>query len=164
LTARGRIHADVGVEGQFAPWWYAHAADDEIDVERRHPKESASTLRRQLDAYLGELFAGAQANAEQISRTSLVRLEFKTSTTSDWRRPANVGYGLTYAFPILVALLIARPGQIVVIDSPEAHLHPRAQSAMGSMLARFAKAGVQILVETHSDHVLNGYGLPCATT
>jgi predicted ATPase len=155
----GRVHADVGVEGQFAPWWYAYSADDVVEVARRHPLERASSLRRQLDAYLSDLFPGAQANAEYIARTSLVRLEFKTSTTSDWRRPANVGYGLTYAFPILVALLLALPGQIVIIDSPEAHLHPRAQSKMGSMLARFAKAGVQVLVETHSDHVLNGVRL-----
>ena len=43
-----------------------------------------------------------------------------------------------------------------MIDSPEAHLHPSAQSQMGRLLARFAAAGVQILVETHSDHLLNG--------
>lgn len=159
LDSAGRIHADVGVEGQFAPWWYAHAADDEVDGARRHPQESASSLRRQLDAYLAELFPGSQVNAEHIVRTSLVRLEFKTSTTSDWRRPANVGYGLTYAFPILVALLVAHSGQMVIVDSPEAHLHPRAQSRMGRMLARFARAGVQVLVETHSDHVLNGVRL-----
>jgi predicted ATPase len=155
----GHVHADVGIEGQFAPWWYAYSADEVVDGARRHPQERASSLRRQLDAHLADLFPGAQANAEHIARTSLVRLEFKTSTTSDWRRPANVGYGLTYAFPILVALLLAKPGQIVIIDSPEAHLHPRAQSKMGSMLARFAKAGVQVLVETHSDHVLNGVRL-----
>jgi predicted ATPase len=152
----GRVPADMGVEGQYAPWWYARTADDEVVLARRHPAEKASSVRRQLDAYLSELFPNAQANAEQIARTSLVRLEFKTSTTSDWRRPANVGYGLSYAFPILLALLVAQPGQIIVIDSPEAHLHPRAQSLMGRMLARFAASGIQLLVETHSDHVLNG--------
>jgi predicted ATPase len=42
------------------------------------------------------------------------------------------------------------------VDSPEAHLHPSAQSEMGRILAHFAGAGVQIIVETHSDHLLNG--------
>src|SRR5262249_12621357 len=99
------VPAEMGAEGQYAPWWYAKDADEEVVPPRRHPGESASSVRRQLDAYLGELFPGAQANAEQIVRTSLVRLEFKTSTTSDWRPPANVGFGLSYAFPILLALV-----------------------------------------------------------
>jgi predicted ATPase len=155
----GLAHANVGSEGQYAPWWYARTADDEIEEVRRHPDEPASTLRRQIDAYLGELFTGAQANADEIMRTSLVRLGLRAGTTSDWLRPANMGYGLTYAFPLLVALLLARRGQIVVIDSPEAHLHPRAQSRIGQILARFGAAGVQVLIETHSDHVLNGVRL-----
>jgi predicted ATPase len=81
------------------------------------------------------------------------------SDVGEWRRPANVGFGLSYVFPILVALLVAQEEQIVVIDSPEAHLHPSAQSQMGQLLAHFAAAGVQILVETHSDHLLNGVRL-----
>jgi predicted ATPase len=155
----GRFHADVGVEGQFAPWWLARSSDDEVDEERRHPLECGTSFRRQLDAYLGDLFPGAQVNAEQISRTAQVRLELRTSSTGEWIRPANIGYGLTYAFPILTALLAAKKGQVVIIDSPEAHLHPSAQSAMGRLLARIASAGVQVIVETHSDHVLNGVRL-----
>lgn len=151
----GRIHADVGPEGQYAAWWYVQSADEEILENRRHPKEDASSFRRQLDAFLGDLFPGAQANAEHVARASLARLELRASM-SEWRRPANIGYGLTYAFPIVTALLLAHPGQVVVIDSPEAHLHPRAQSEMGKLLAHFANAGVQILVETHSDHLLHG--------
>jgi predicted ATPase len=153
------INADVGVEGQFAPWWFDQFADEPIDASRLHPREPAPTLRRQLNAWASELFPGAEANAVRLPRTSLIRLELRTQITDDWRRPSNIGYGLTYAFPILVALLLARDGQIVAIDSPEAHLHPRGQSAMGRILAKFGAAGVQILAETHSDHVLNGVRL-----
>jgi predicted ATPase len=155
----GISHADVGPRGEFAPWWYAQYADEEIDAARRHRNESAPTLRRQLDAFLSDLFPGAQANSEIIARTSLVRLGLRTDIESDWRRPINTGYGITYAFPVLVALLLAKPGQVVIIDSPEAHLHPRGQSTMGRLLAHFAAAGVQVIVETHSDHVLNGVRL-----
>ncbi|MDD9802362.1 MAG: DUF3696 domain-containing protein [Deltaproteobacteria bacterium] len=151
------VNADVGNEGQFAPWWYAQMADEEIDEARLHPDETVPSLRQQLDAYFGELFPpNAGADAGEIQRTSLVRIGFYTGMPRVDRRPANIGYGLTYAFPILVALLLARREQVVIIESPEANLHPRAQSKMGGILARFAAAGVQVLVESHSDHVLNG--------
>lgn len=148
--------ADVGVSGEFATWWFERRLDEEVPATRRHPREQGTTLRRQFNAWAAELFPGADANAQRIPKTSLLRLELRTRTTEDYRRPAHTGYGLTYAFPILVALLLADEGQTVVIDSPEAHLHPSGQSAMGGILAKFAAAGVQIVVETHSDHLLNG--------
>lgn len=149
-------YADVGREGQYAPWWYEWAADEEIEASRRHPDEPAPGLRRQIDAYLGNLFPGTRVTVNKVEKTSLMRLEFGIESENDWRRPANVGYGLVYAFPILVAALLAKKGQVLIIESPEAHLHPRAQSRMGEILARIAGAGVQILIESHSDHILNG--------
>ncbi len=153
------LRADVGVTGEFAAWWFAEELDEEVAYLRRHPSESASSLRRQFNAWAGELFPGAEANAQRITGTSLVRLELRSYEADAWRRPANIGYGITYAFPILVAGLLAKPGQVLVIDSPEAHLHPMGQSRMGFFLANLARSGVQVIVETHSDHVLNGVRL-----
>jgi len=153
------LWGDVGVMGEYAAWWFAEELDEEVSELRRHPSESASSLRRQFNAWVGELFPGAEANAQRIAGTSLVRLELRSHEADPWRRPANIGYGITYAFPILVAGLLAKPGQILVIDSPEAHLHPMGQSRMGLFLANLAHSGVQVIVETHSDHVLNGVRL-----
>lgn len=151
------VHADVGVEGQYAPWWFERLGDEDVDEARCHDNaKAAPVMRRQFIAWAGDLFPGTQANVQRIAKTPLVRLELRNCSTGEWRRPANIGYGLVYAFPILVAALLAKPDQILVIDSPEAHLHPKAQSAMGRFLAQIAAAGVQILIETHSDHVLNG--------
>ena len=148
--------ADVGVDGRFASHWYHELADTDVPPERCFGANRGTTFRRQVDAWLDRLAPGANANVQSVPVASILALQFRLSETGEWRRPANVGYGLTYAFPILVALLAAQPGDILVIDSPEAHLHPQAQSRMGRMLATFAAAGVQLLVETHSDHVLNG--------
>ncbi len=148
--------ADVGVDGRFASHWYHELADTDVPPERCFGDGTGTTFRRQVDAWLDRLAPGANANVQALPVASTLALQFRLSATGEWRRPANVGYGLTYAFPILVALLAAQRGDIVVIDSPEAHLHPQAQSRMGRMLATFAAAGVQLLVETHSDHVLNG--------
>lgn len=150
------VHADVGPYGEFAPWWLALYLDEEVELARRHPEEEGTTLRRQFGAWASELFPGAEVNANFLGRTGLVDLELRRSTTDTWQRPANTGYGLTYALPILVAGLLAKPGQVLLIDSPEAHLHPQAQSNIAKFLATMVAAGVQIILETHSDHVLNG--------
>jgi predicted ATPase len=152
--------ADVGVDGRFAAYWYNQFVDEEVPSARRLPSEPATSMRKQIDAWFSTLFPNAQINVQHVAQVTAESLQFRLSDIGDWRRPANVGYGFTYAFPILVALMLAKDvGQIVVIDSPEAHLHPRAQSQMGRLLASFASAGVQVVVETHSDHLLNGVRL-----
>jgi predicted ATPase len=53
-------------------------------------------------------------------------------------------------------LLGSRSGSLLLLENPEAHLHPRGQAKLGELLARAASGGVQVIVESHSDHVLNG--------
>ena len=155
-----RIDArDVGHDGRYAPYWFDRLADEDIDPRRHFPGAEAGIFRRQLDCWLASLFPGAQANVQNVTATSQMNLQFRLAEFGSWQRPSNIGYGLTYAFPILVALLAAGPDQVIVIDSPESHLHPSAQSRMGRILATLASAGVQIVVETHSDHLLNGVRL-----
>jgi predicted ATPase len=153
------VHADVGKEGQYAPWWFQRLSYDDVDESRRQISEEATTLRRQFNAWANQLFPKAQATATILERTNLVRLELRIGDIGDYRRPSNIGYGLTYAFPVIVAGLLAKKDQILIIDSPEAHLHPMGQSQMGRFLAQVAAAGVQVIIETHSDHVLNGIRL-----
>ena len=154
-----RLAGDVGAAGEFAPYWYLEYADEDVEEARRHPQDAAGTVRAQVDAWLSELFPGARASADRLSPDAPIRLSFSLSRTSRWARPANVGFGLSYAFPMLVALLTCEKGSIVVVDSAEAHLHPRAQSAVGRLLGQLAGAGLQIFVETHSDHLLSGVRL-----
>jgi hypothetical protein len=75
------------------------------------------------------------------------------------RRPTNVGFGLTYVLPIITACLTAKPGSMVLLENPEAHVHPQGQSAMARLTCAAAAAGAQLVVETHSDHILNGVRL-----
>lgn len=76
--------------------------------------------------------------------------------TKDLVNIADVGFGVSQTLPVLVALLVAEPGQLVYIEEPEIHLHPRAQSAMAQVLADAAKRGVQVVIETHSQLLLLG--------
>jgi hypothetical protein len=69
---------------------------------------------------------------------------------------ADVGFGVSQTLPVLVALLAAQPGQLVYIEQPETHLHPRAQFALAQVLASAAKRGVRVVAETHSSILLLG--------
>lgn len=80
----------------------------------------------------------------------------KGKRTKDMVNIADVGLGVSQALPIVVALNIARPGQIVFIEQPELHLHPRAQNALAKVLANAANRGVRVVVETHSALLLLG--------
>jgi predicted ATPase len=63
---------------------------------------------------------------------------------------------LTYSLPIFVSCLLCKPGGLILVENPEAHLHPKGQVAIGKFLAKVAACGIQVIVETHSDHILNG--------
>ena len=67
---------------------------------------------------------------------------------------ADVGFGVSQTLPVVVALRAARPGQLVYIEQPEIHLHPRAQVAMARLLVSAAKRGVRVVAETHSSLIL----------
>jgi hypothetical protein len=67
---------------------------------------------------------------------------------------ADVGLGVSHVLPVLVALHVATPDHLVYIEQPEIHLHPRAQVAMATVLARAVRRGVRMVVETHSGLLL----------
>lgn len=69
---------------------------------------------------------------------------------------ADVGLGMSQVLPVLVALRVAAPGQVVILEQPELHLHPAAQRELADVLVRTAKRGVYVIVETHSSLLLRG--------
>jgi predicted ATPase len=73
---------------------------------------------------------------------------------SDMVSIADVGIGVSQVLPVLVALLVAEPGQLVYLEQPEIHLHPRAQVGLAEVLANAANRGVRVVLETHSELLL----------
>ena len=97
--------------------------------------------------------------AEKITGLDLIKMSFQFENKSDYSDtylPVNVGFGLSYVMPLILNVLISRPGDILIVENPESHLHPSGQAKMGRLLALAAQSGVQVFCETHSDHVLNG--------
>jgi predicted ATPase len=105
---------------------------------------------------MGQLFPGFQLEVKRVDAANLVTIGIRTHPGGDFYRPTNVGFGLSHILPIFVAAVAMQPGRTLVVENPETHLHPAAQSLTGYFLAMAASAGVQLIIETHSDHVLNG--------
>lgn len=133
--------------------------------ELLHPSGKSNYLRDQVEAWLGEVSPGVRVHITSHGNMDVVNLQFSFSRegyVSDQYRASNVGFALTYSLPIFVAALSSTPGTTIVVENPEAHLHPRAQVQIAILLARAAKYGVQVIIETHSDHILNGLRLAVA--
>ena len=95
-----------------------------------------------------------QVDTEKISDIGIElrvdRLPYDSTGKPDMISIADVGFGVSQVLPVLVALIVAEPGQLVYIEQPELHLHPSAQVELAQMLADAAKRGVRIVAETHS--------------
>ena len=82
--------------------------------------------------------------------------ERKRGSTGELVSLADVGFGVSQVLPVVVALLVANPGQLVYVEQPELHLHPKAQVSLAQTLATAAKRGVRVVAETHSSLLLLG--------
>lgn len=155
-------HARVGHRGELAAGLLYWRESVEVRPALCLP-DTPPTLFHQVRAQMQAFFPGCDLRVSPIEGASAVTLRLRTDSRSDFQRPQNVGFGLTQIFPILAALLSAAPGDVLLIENPEVHLHPKAQQNIGSLIAQTAASGVQVIVETHSDHVLNGIRLAVKT-
>ncbi len=161
----GRLR--VGHQGQFTAHVLAQRERDQIAEGMRHPatveQDHSITLGGQVGLWLSYIVRPVLVSATWVQGTNAAMIRFREpGALTPWLRPANVGFGLSYALPICVAALAARRRSVFIVENPEAHLHPAGQSAMGRFLARLAASGVQTIVETHSDHLINGIRLGIA--
>lgn len=150
-----QIATVVGPAGEHAVS-VLHWGRDESVIDGLALDGIAKTRLHQVGARMATFFPGCGLVVQQVPQANAVTLGIRTSDDTDFHRPIHVGFGLTQVLPIVVAALSAAVGDILLIENPEVHLHPAGQALMGQFLAQVAKAGVQVIVETHSDHVLNG--------
>ncbi|MDM8567858.1 DUF3696 domain-containing protein [Candidatus Halobeggiatoa sp. HSG11] len=154
----------LGNRGEFATHYLALNKEKELAIpELKHQSvtENDSTLLKNVEAWLQEISPGISLKTQLYPNMDKVKLAFqydagRLNVTTNEFRPTNVGFGITYILSVIVAILSAKKGDILIIENPEAHLHPRGQSRIGHLMALAAGQGVQFFIETHSDHVLNG--------
>ena len=159
LARRG----DFGGRGEYA-WNYLNEhQNDALPLDDpRCRSGSTHRLRGAVDHWLQDVSPGAHLHLESVLAADTVLAGFTFDRPGDVasrrHRATNVGFGLSYVLPVVLALL-SEPRTLCLIENPEAHLHPRGQTKLAELAARAAVAGVQVFAETHSDHFLDGVRL-----
>ncbi len=156
----------AGFQGEFVAQLIADTESNyasKIEEKRKHNGTKSPRLEQQVNAWMDEIMPGVKIAATYDKGTQLAQIRVENYfTKGDPTIATNIGFGISYVLPIIVTGLIAKQGSFMIVENPEAHLHPSAQSKIGRFLAMVANAGVKVIVETHSDHVINGIQLSAA--
>ncbi|KXH84932.1 AAA family ATPase [Chryseobacterium kwangjuense] len=154
-----RPHSQIGYKGEFVANRILEALQNNEVVELKSlvQKGHSNKVYDLLSYWVSEIiYPGSKVTAHNKTTTAIeLKYTFKDQTTKTFN-PMNIGFGFSYALPVILSVLTAKENSILIVENPEAHLHPRGQSRMGQLLALAAESGVQIIIETHSDHLLNG--------
>lgn len=150
-----RTYPTSSVQGHFAGTFDKYAAS----IIAHWQESGASAEHKSLERYLLTLGLTDRIEAHRVNQAEIelrVARQLGSPSGADLVSIADVGIGVSQVLPVLVALLTANAGQLVYIEQPEIHLHPRAQVAMAGILAEAAMRGVRVIIETHSSLVLRG--------
>lgn len=120
------------------------------------------TLDSQVNYWLDQILGVKLRTFDENPKSSYVTATYEGLDGIEYR-PMNVGSGISYIVSILIVCLASEKGSTILIENPEIHLHPKAQSRLVDFLYMIAKSGRQLFIETHSDHIFNGVRAGIAT-
>lgn len=150
----------LGLLGEYAAYYInVFGQEHEVVEKLRHPNANSNNLLAQVNTWMKEISPGVSLNTKYVPEVNKVILDYQfdlINNKTNSFRPKNVGFGISYVLPIVLALLTAEEEKIIVIENPESHIHPRGQAELGRLISLAASIGAQLFIETHSDHILNG--------
>jgi predicted ATPase len=142
----------IGANGENLFQFIESFAYETLNPILVHPNSEGETVEYNIGGWLSVI-------SPNVKFKYLIN---KTSDTSysmfNEHRATNVGYGLSYSLSVITSLLVGTliPNSLVIVENPEAHLHPKGQTAIAKLISLCAQVGTQVIVETHSDHLFDG--------
>ena len=147
-----RTYNTAGVGSEF-PGFFENYVASIVNYWQETKDDRLIKLGQALE-FLGLNWKVEARQINDVQIELLVGRLSRSGSASDTVSIADVGFGVSQTLPVLVALLVAEPGQLVYLEQPEIHLHPRAQAALAQILVDSANRGVRVVLETHSELLL----------
>lgn len=160
---------DFGIDGEYALAYLLKNEGENIDEELLVKDNSiTNSLLEQVNYWLYNI-VNMRLSIDDIKKTNYLQVKYNNnpanaSSEALYCRPVNVGSGISYLISIIITCLGSEKDSVIIIENPEIHLHPKAQSRLCDFLYFVSKAERQIFVETHSDHKFNGIRAGVATS
>lgn len=153
-------HLGCGIHGENTFHFLRECETYRIGEERMFPfdrDKKVNTVGKQIEYWMDYIIPGVELKVNELNDLGISQLEVRQQVLdTGFMSPYNFGFGISYVLPIILSGFVAEKDGMLIVENPEAHLHPAGQSRIGFFLAMMAKAGVQIILETHSEHVING--------
>ena len=140
-------------EGNSVPRYLANLS--------RQSRNDWDALKDRLEAFASEagLFDSIQVAPLAGGPASPFQIEIMQrdaeGTGGAWRNLIDMGYGINQVLPVLTEVLREDAPSLFLLQQPEVHLHPSAQAALGTLFGQTACSKHQLIVETHSDYIIN---------
>ncbi|CAH6832679.1 conserved hypothetical protein [Vibrio chagasii] len=149
----------IGVGGEYTAHYLSEYKSRPLSIASLvHPASTTDNLLENVSNWLTEISGNISVNAKVINEAQAAAITYNYAygmTRTDDITPLNVGFGITHVLPVITLLLTAKVGDCLIIENPEAQLHPSGQAKIANLMSLVAAQGVQLIVETHSDHILN---------
>lgn len=147
--------------GNNAVFCLQNSMNTNAEVESQLLRKNGSYVAPNVSAWISYIMGANMGVSSSLQTENRAELKYVTKEAGVQMEvsPLNMAFGPTYIFPIVLGLLTAPKGSLFVVENPEAHLHPGAQTRMGEFFSLAAQSGIQVVVESHSDHLMNGVRL-----
>ncbi len=150
--AKYSTESDIGMSGEYIFSYYEQ--NKATPIENDLLVGEISTLQYNVDYWLTRILdAETELNTEKATADN-IKVSYNFSGL-DNVSPYHLGAGVSYLAKILIVCLFAKKGNTILIENPEIHLHPKAQSKLGEFFAFVASRGIQLILETHCEHIIN---------
>lgn len=144
----------IGRNGEYVFGYFESNKDKPLDERLVKFEQVGFTLKAQVNEWLAYILdLDISFQTEKITSTH-VKASFNSDGINDIS-PFNLGAGNSYLVKVLVVSLMCKQDDLLLIENPEIHLHPKAQARLGEFLAWIANGNIQVIIETHSEHLIN---------
>ena len=153
------INNNVGINGEYTLDVLSKYRDVNLPESFKDEVSKQNILINHVEKWLRVISPNTKLEIELNKKMNVA------SFTSNGFTPLNIGFGISYTLSVIVQLLVSiiqlNKGikTVILLENPEAHLHPKGQTKIAELIAKIANLGVQVIVETHSDYILDGLRL-----